>query len=244
MPRAPAAHKEDQATSRAKTQLGWGDDNIENYKKWRRHLKAYALMNNITGRRATSNATWNTFKTFAMQANYGLPASGRTLLNTPVGDKEGDKAGNRFHHLLLDSLKKDHVTGVKEGLASAARQRENATNDSDRNEEHPIILPSVLVRVAIVDPNIVGDTNSAGEYVWATASSKQFVAWKKVAIVEVIKGIQDRIPAGKHVRAIYGAISKPNADGSQPEDITRIISDEDLTNFLTAANGVYRRIML
>jgi len=70
------------------------------------------------------------------------------------------------------------------------------------------------------------------------------VALKNVAIVEVIKGIKDRIPAGKHVWAIYGAISKPNADGSQPEDITCIISDEDLTNFLKAVNGVYRPIIL
>jgi len=201
-------------------------------------------MNNITGRWGTSNATWNAFKTFAMQANHGLPASGRMLLNTPVGDKEGDKARDQFHYVLLDSRKKDRETGVKEGLASAARQRENATNDSDGNEERPIILPSVLVRVAIVDPNVAGDTNAAGEYVWATASRKQFVALKNVAIVEVIKDIKDWIPAGKHVWAIYVAISKPNADGSQPEDITRIISDEDLTNFLTAVNGVCRPIML
>jgi len=56
-----------------------------------------------------------------MQANYGLLALGRTLLNTLVGDKEGDKARDRFHHLLLDSLKKDRETGIKEGLVSAAR---------------------------------------------------------------------------------------------------------------------------
>jgi len=92
-------------------------------------------MNNITGRRGTSNATWNAFKIFAMQANHRLPVSGRTLLNTPVGDKEGDKARDRFHHLLLDSLLKDRETGVKEGLASVARQRKNAANVSDRNEE-------------------------------------------------------------------------------------------------------------
>ena len=57
MPRAPVAQKEEQATSRAMTQLGWGDDNTEEYKKWRRHLQAYALTHNITGRRGTSNAT-------------------------------------------------------------------------------------------------------------------------------------------------------------------------------------------
>ena len=70
------------------------------------------------------------------------------------------------------------------------------------------------------------------------------MALKNVTIVEVIKVIKDWIPAGKHVRAIYAAITKPNADGSEPNDLTRIISDEDLTNFLTTANGVYRPIML
>ena len=114
----------------------------------------------------------------------------------------------------------------------------------DGNEERLIILPSVLVRVAIVNPNIAEDTNAASEYVWATARRKQFVALKNVAIVEVIKGIKDRIPARKHVRAIYSAITKPNADGSEPDDLTRITSDEDLTNFLVAANRVYRPIML
>jgi len=49
--------KEDQATSRAKILLGWGDDNKEEYQKWRRHMKAYAFMNKITGRHGTSNAT-------------------------------------------------------------------------------------------------------------------------------------------------------------------------------------------
>jgi len=78
-------------------------------------------MNNITGRRGTSNATWNAFKTFAMQAKHGLSASGHTLLSTPVGDKGGDKARDQFNHLLLDSQKKDHETGVKKGLASAGR---------------------------------------------------------------------------------------------------------------------------
>jgi len=179
-----------------------------------------------------------------MKAKHGLPASGRTLLNTPVGDKEGDKARHWFHHLLLHSLKKDRETGIKEGLASAARQRENAANDSDGNEERPIILPSVLVWVAIVNPNVAEDTNAAVEYVLATVRRKQFLALKNVAIVEVIKGIKDRIPAGKHVRAIYSTIRKPNANGSELDDLTRIILDEDLTNFLTAANGVYKPIML
>jgi len=55
-----------------------------------------------------------------MQPKNGLVASGRTLLNTAVGDKQGNKARDRFYHLLLDSLKKDYKAGVKQGLASAA----------------------------------------------------------------------------------------------------------------------------
>jgi len=56
--------------------------------------------------------------------------------------------------------------------------------------------------------------------------------------------IKDRILAGKHVRTIYSTITKPNSNGSELDDLTRIILDKDLTKFLAAANGVYRPIML
>jgi len=45
------------------------------------------------------------------------------------------------------------------------------------------------------------------------------VALKNITIVKVIQRIKDWILAGKHVRAIYGAITKPNADGSKPDDL-------------------------
>jgi len=114
--------KEDQATSRAKSQLGWGEDNEDEYRKWRRHLKVHALMNKITGRRGTSNTAWEAFKAFAMDSKNELPSSGRKLLKSAKGDKDGDKAHERCHHLLLDSLKKDRETEVKEGLADTALQ--------------------------------------------------------------------------------------------------------------------------
>jgi len=99
--------KEDQGTSRAKTQLSWGEDNEDEYRKWRRHLKAYALMNKITGRHGTSNAAWEAFKAFGIDSKNGLPSSGRKLLKSAKGNKDGNKARERFHHLLLDTLKKD-----------------------------------------------------------------------------------------------------------------------------------------
>ena len=52
-----------------------------------------------------------------MQAKNGLPVSRRALFRTAVGDKEGDNTRDRFRNVLLDSLKKDRETGVKEGLA-------------------------------------------------------------------------------------------------------------------------------
>jgi len=88
------------------------------------------------------------------------------------------------------------------------------------NKDRVIILPSVLVWVAIVNPNVAEDTNAAGEYVWATTRRKQFVALRNVTIVEVIKGIKHRIPSRKHVQASYGIITKLNADGSEPDDLT------------------------
>jgi len=169
--------QEEHTTSHAKTQLGWGDDNADEYRKWRRHLKAYALMNKITGRRGTSDAAWEAFKTFAMDAKNGLPASGGQLLTSAKGDKDDEKARQRFHHLLLDSLKKDRETEVKEGLAAAALQREHAANDSDKEEgSQPIVTKSVIVRVVIIDPDNATDVANDGGYCWATVKVRQFVA--------------------------------------------------------------------
>ena len=47
--------KETQVTSRVKSLLGWGEDNAEDYKKWRRRMKAYTLMKGITGNQGTSD---------------------------------------------------------------------------------------------------------------------------------------------------------------------------------------------
>jgi len=137
--------KEDHIMSHAKTHLDWGENNEDKYQKWRRHLKAYALMNKITGRRGTSNTVWQAFKAFAMYAKNGLPSSGRKLLKSAKCDKEIDKAYECFHYLLLDSLKKDRETEVKEGLAAAAPQREQAANDSDKDLGSPIATKAVIV---------------------------------------------------------------------------------------------------
>lgn len=78
-------------------------------------MKAYAIMKNITGHRGTSDAAWEAYRQYGMDTTHGLPASGKRMLNLPRGDKDGEKARERFHHLLLDSLKKDRETATKGG---------------------------------------------------------------------------------------------------------------------------------
>jgi len=141
-------------------------------------------------------------------------------------------------------LKKDRETEVKEGLAAAALQREQAANDSDKDLGRPIATKAVIVRVVVIDPDNATDVTKDGGYCWATAKVRQFVALKKITLAEVLNGISTRIPEGRHIRAIYGALTKPPAHGTDPEDIERITSDDDLTNFVMLAKRVYAPIMI
>ena len=108
-------------------------------------MKAFTLMKGITGRQGTSNAAWEAYREFAQEAKNGLPASGRNMLTLPHGDRDGEKARERFHHLLLDSLKKDRETDTKSGLAVAARKRKLAADDSGEEAEtstrRPMAVP-------------------------------------------------------------------------------------------------------
>jgi len=97
-----------------------------------------------------------------MDQKNGLPASGWALLQSDKGDKGGDKARDRFHYLLLDSLKKDRETETKEGLASAKGKRDQAANDSDGDASCPIEAPALVVRVAIIDPEDARDLEPTG----------------------------------------------------------------------------------
>ena len=60
------------------------------------------------------------------------------MLSLPERDEDGDKARKQFHYLLLDSLKKDQETLIKEGLASAAQKPKRAANDSDKYAAPPV----------------------------------------------------------------------------------------------------------
>jgi len=74
---------------------------------------------------------------------------------------------------------------------------------------HPIVLKAVIVRVVIIDPDNPTDVTNDGGYYWATAKVRQFVALKKIIVAEVLNGISTRIPEGRYIRTMYGALTKP-----------------------------------
>ena len=211
-------------------------------------MKAYTLMKGITGKQGTSDAAWEAYRQFAQEAKNGLPASGRNMLKLPRGDKDGDKARDRFHHLLLDSLKKDRQTETKSGLSAAARKRKSTADDSGEDEAsmmRPITAPIETIRVVVISRSLAEDlTPATGQFKWATARVKQLVALRDITVAELIKGIRPRIRDGQFVRAIYGAITKPPVDGTGPEDVERITSDTDLANFVAVTSGAYKPIMV
>ena len=81
---------------------------------------------------------WEAYRQYGMRAENGLLASVERMLNLPCGDKHGEKARERFHYLLLDSLKKDREIMTKRGLASAAIKRKHAVNDTDDDASAPL----------------------------------------------------------------------------------------------------------
>ena len=65
-----------------------------------------------------------------------------------------------------------------------------------------------------------------------------------MTVEEVVSGIGPRIPNGKYVRAMYGAITKPPQNGGVLEDMERITLDADLPNFIEVTSGAYKPIIV
>jgi hypothetical protein len=91
------------ALSRAKSILGWGDDNTDQYKKWRNAVKAQCVSQGIGKRNDADKAKWTELTTFAMNTQIGLPASGLALLQRE-GPGQGMKAREALNFLLLNCL--------------------------------------------------------------------------------------------------------------------------------------------
>ena len=177
-------------------------------------------MTNITGLRGTSDTEWEAYRQYGMRAANGLlPASGERMLNLARGDKDGEKARERFHYLLHDSLKKDREKMTKGGLASVVIKRKRAVNDMDDDESAPLRqnnTPTEAIRVLLIDPDKPMDlVEASGQFKWATAGMKQLVALKELTIAALMNAINPRIPAAKYVRSIFSAMTKPPGNGAE-----------------------------
>ena len=85
---------------------------------------------------------------------------------------------------------------------------------------------------------------ASGQFKRATAGTKQLVALKELTIAALLNAINARILAAKNVRSIFDTVTKPPANGAEPEDVERITCDEDLRNFMKVTRGAYKPIMM
>lgn len=81
------------------------------------------------------------------------------------------------------------------------------------------------------------------EYLWATCPIRQLVKLEELTLEELYNGVKDRLNGDK-VRAVYGALTKPPADGSEPSDVERIYKDKDLDTFLSIAEKAYSPVCI
>jgi len=60
---------------------------------------------------------------------------------------------------------------------------------------------------------------------------------------ELVDGVRARIPDGRVVRAIYGALSTLPTNGQKPTDTEQVTTDADLENVIAVAGRVYKPLL-
>ena len=183
-----------------------------------------------------------------MWAENGLPASGERMLNLPRGDKQGEEVWERFHYLLLDSLEQDQETVAKGGLASAAIKRKRAVNQTDDDESapvHPNNTPTKAIHVLLIDSDKPMDqVGGSGKFKWATAGTKQSMAFKELTITALMNAINAKKPPATCVSSIFSAVTKAPPNVAGPEIVERITCEEDFKNFIEVTRVAYMRILM
>ena len=204
-------------------------------------MKVYYTTNNIKSRNDASQAQWKNAKEHGLKVEHGFPQSGLDLLKK--NNAAGQKAKDHLNNLLLDCLKKTRETETREDLATAGRRRtaaeaEAALNLDPDDAESQTLSTGRIVRVYISSPDNLASKALDGSYLWATCPKSQLVKLKTLTLAELHSGIKKRLENGK-IRAIYGALDKPPANGNVPSDVERIYTDEDLENFVDVTHGSY-----
>ncbi|RPB17861.1 hypothetical protein L211DRAFT_854698 [Terfezia boudieri ATCC MYA-4762] len=104
-----------------------------------------------------------------------------------------------------------------------------------------------LVRLFLIDPTRGAEVqdNASGEYRWDEALSNCVAILRSASLLEIVDKIRERIPAGRKVRAIYGALDNPNPPNAIPPT-TRLQSDEEVQAFLelSSAKPIWIQVIL
>jgi len=58
-----------------------------------------------------------------------------------------------------------------------------------------------------------------------------------------VDGVRARIPNGRILPAIYGALSTPPPNRQKPADVERVTQDADLVNLIAVAEGAYKPLL-
>ena len=238
---------------RVKALLGWGE-NHPRYVNWRNGVRAWVRTNNIVGKWAAGNNLWSQLKNFAM-AETGMPASGRRLLQGGDADMK-KRAVVAFDKLLQDVLKKVRDTQrnltmkeVAQLIAAApdvalqADGAEQAENQDQGGQESF----RRSVRLFLIDSggnNIVKNAAS-GLYLWDGCPSHCIAIMKLPSLLEIVDKVQSKIPRGRFVRAIFGAIDNPTPPSIIPDSV-HLQTDEEVEAFYdtTASKPIHLQVIL
>jgi hypothetical protein len=178
-----------------------------------------------------------------------MPASGTALMQNGAAaiKKAADTALDK---ILQDVLKKARDTERGHALAQVTNLAANApdvqftgADPESRNENEGGFQKSV--RLFLIDPgrgNAVLDA-ATGEYMWDTAPSNCVAILRSASLLEIVDKVRERIPVGRTVRAIYGALDNPTPPSTIPP-FTRLQSDEEVQAYLDLTSSKPVRIQV
>jgi len=201
-------------------------------------MKAWAQTNAVVRKWAVGIALWRQFETQAL-ATVGLSVLGKVLIENgaPAIKKSAETALNK---VLQDVLKKARDTEQNYAMAQVANLAANAPdvqfeadgarwNAGGGGKETEF---RKSVRLFLVDPDhgaIVIDPVTQA-YKWDGGPRHCVAIMKSPSLLEVVDKVRQKIPAGRTVQGIYGALENL-APPSVIPDATCLQSDEEIEAF-------------
>ena len=171
--------------------------------------------------------------------------------------KETKGHHNAIHELLIDCLKKRREAEDSRKRAVAKEELEEELTGSIGGESDGRSQEPVNKRVKytegkplfyyVLDPEVEGDRHN-GEWIWNRAGSKGLTTLYEATVNELYQKISAKIPNGRRVREIIGALQNamPDSQIATWSDAVHLQSDDDVNTFLrlTEAKPVKLLIIL